>query len=309
MKSFLLVIFISTNFLFSCTQKNIKASLPAPFENNELEAKSQNNLTELSKDNSSQKAEVISSEKETVHKLSADTFSTKIPATIKPENQSSLSFSVAGTIAKTYVKPGETVRFGQLLAQLEDTQANLDVKAAQIDVDSKLISLQQQKKKVARTQEQLNNGIVNLAALENEKINLKNAELLLKNSQAILESKLFLLKSTKMFAPYAGVISQMHKSLGDYIPNGTQVFQITQMNNLNLFAQIPITYLNKMKVGMALKIANPISGDSGTATLNQIVQVVDPSTRTFDIYAKVNQFSGTLIPGMFLEISPSTTSK
>ncbi|WP_186646553.1 efflux RND transporter periplasmic adaptor subunit [Fluviispira vulneris] len=226
----------------------------------------------------------------------------RIPASIKAENQSSIGFLTSGTISNIYVKAGEEVKQGQLLASLAEKQASIDVRSAQIEVENKKLLLEQQEKKLLRVTQQQKNGIINTTTLENEKINTKAAILNLKNAQATLEGKEFILKANKLYAPYSGVISKVLKNVGDYLSEGTPALQITQMKNLSLFTQMPITYFNQVKLGMKFDVINPISGEKGTAIIKRIVPVIDQSTRTFDVYADVKNYTGTLVPGTFLEI-------
>ena len=43
------------------------------------------------------------------------------------------------------------------------------------------------------------------------------------------------------------IISQKNKSVGDFVPTGTTVFQITQNKNMEIYAQVPGIYFNKLK--------------------------------------------------------------
>ncbi|KAB8030787.1 efflux RND transporter periplasmic adaptor subunit [Fluviispira multicolorata] len=273
-----------------------KVSLPTDLPNKENLEKQK--LDDIKTDN------IIQDNKSSTIDTSIDSNSApRIPASVKAENQSSIGFLTSGTINNIYVKAGDEVKQGQLLASLAEKQASIDVRSAQIDVENKKLLLEQQEKKLLRITQQQKNGIVNLVTLENEKINTKAAILNLKNAQTNLESKEFILKSNKLYAPYSGVISKLFKNVGDFLSEGTPALQITQMRNLMLFAQMPITYFNQMKVGLHFEVINPISGDKGIAVIKRIVPVIDQSTRTFDVYAEVKNYSGRLVPGSFLEIN------
>ena len=284
--------------IISCTYQNPnKASLPADQqkEKNIIQPnKAKETETPQSKIQNVQTT-IINSD------LNSD-FVPRIPATIKTENQSSIGFLTGGSITNIYARSGTEVKLGQLLASLEDNQAQIDVKSAKIEVSKKKINVTQQEIVVQRIEKQFKSGIVNLATLEKEKNNLQLNILELQSAQAALEGKEFTLKSTKLYAPYTGVISKVLKSIGDYVSTGTAVMQITQTKNYKLFAQVPITYFNKITVGMKLDIINPITGNHGEAIIKRVVPVIDPSLRTFDVYAEVTAFTDKLAPGVFLEI-------
>lgn len=307
---FLLYGFVLSFYLISCTKNNEKASLP-----NNTDLKLKNAKIEINKNDDKNKelndsnVNVIKKEnKITEQNVSTDKLSSKkisnprIPATLIPENQSSLGFLTSGNLKNIYVTPGDEVKQGQSLASLEDKQAELDVNTAKIEVEKRKMAIAQQEKVVVRIEMQFKNGIVNQATLEKEKDTLILNNLELKTALENLKGKEYVLSSTKLLAPYTGVITQLYKYKGDYLNIGVPVFQITQIKNYKLYAKIPITYFDQFKAGMKIEINNPITGKSGFAFVNKIVPVIDPSSRTFDIYAKIEGFNDNLSPGSFLEI-------
>ncbi|MBV9572808.1 MAG: biotin/lipoyl-binding protein, partial [Acidobacteriales bacterium] len=55
---------------------------------------------------------------------------------IKPKTYVNIGANAFGKITKLYVREGDRVRKGQMLAQLEDVQSNADVNATQASVDA-----------------------------------------------------------------------------------------------------------------------------------------------------------------------------
>lgn len=290
-----LAAFLFINILIGCTKQDSgKASLPPETKVTDTDKNKVENILKIT--------EVQKEQNKTVNTALDSESVPRIPATINAENQSAIGFLTSGAITKIFVRAGEEVKQGQILASLEDNQASIDAKTAKIEVGKKKLTLEQQEKVVQRIDKQFKSGIVNLATLEKEKNTLQLNILELQSAQANLEGKEYLLKSNKLLAPYTGVISKVLKSVGDYVSTGTAVFQITQTKNFKLFAQVPITYFNQLKVGMKLDVRNPITGNHGEATIVRVVPVIDPSSRTFDVYADVTSFTDKLAPGVFLEI-------
>ncbi|APJ02562.1 efflux RND transporter periplasmic adaptor subunit [Silvanigrella aquatica] len=284
----------------SCSKNNTnKATLPVIETNKKEESIA---LAENTNKNQDSSKKITPKENKIIDTNLQSENTPRISATIKAENQSKIGFLTSGSITKLYVHPGDEVKQGQILASLEDNQAKIDVKMAKIEVEKKNLDVIQQEKNVQRIEQQYKNGIVNLSTLEKEKNLLQLNKLELNAAQVQLEGKEYTLKSTQLTAPYAGIITQSLQFVGDYVSTGSAIFQISQMNNFKLYSQIPITYFNQLKVGMKLEVKNPITGNKGEATINRVVQVIDPITRTFDIYADVTSFSDKLAPGVFLEI-------
>lgn len=305
-----IVVFLFIFIFATCTKQNSnKASLPTEAPK-EMKTTSADKKQNKNKTTEPEKLNLFSITKQNPQEDQNNIINTaldsdsvpRISATIKVENQSSIGFLTSGAITNIYVHAGDEVKQGQVLASLEDNPASIDTKTAKIEVGKKKIAVEQQKKVVQRIDKQYQSGIVNLATLEKEKNTLQLNILELQSAQATLEGKEYILKSSKLFAPYTGVISQVFKSIGDYVATGTAVFQITQTKNYKLFAQIPITYFNQLKAGMKLDVRNPITGNHGEAIIKRVVPVIDPTSRTFDIYANITSFTDKLAPGVFLEI-------
>jgi len=301
-KIIFLIFFIA---FVSCT-KNDKNKASLPEQSINKEEKKEENQKNLIKEKELQPIPSKKEETSTIN-TSLDSESVpSIPAYIKAENQSSIGFSTSGSITHIYFRSGEEVKQGQILASMEDNQASIDVKTAKIDVSLKKLALDQQEKNTQRMEKQFKSGIVNLATYEKEKNLLESKNLEHQSAQANLAGKEFILKSTKILAPYNGVITKVEKSVGDYVATGTSVFQITQNKNFKLYAQIPITYFNQLKIGMKLEVRNPNTGNKGEAIIKRVVPVVDSVSKTFDIYADVTSFNDKLAPGVFLEIKLKT---
>jgi len=299
--------FIFCSLFISCV-KNTKVSLPEETKNTSNDSKQEataNSVPKLEPKNHNITTE-ITNETQAINTSLESENVPRIPAYIKAENQSAIGFSISGSITNIYFRAGDEIKQGQILASIEDNQAIIDVKTARIDVSVKKLAFEQQEKNTQRMEKQYKSGIVNLAALEKEKNILESKNLEYQSAQVTLAGKEFTLKLTKIMAPYTGVITKVEKSIGDYVSTGISVFQITQSKNNKLFAQIPITYFNQLKVGMKLEVRNPNTNNNGEAIIKRVVPVIDTTTKTFDIYADITSFTEKLAPGVFLEIKLKT---
>lgn len=227
----------------------------------------------------------------------------RLPAVIKAENKSSIGFQTSGVISKIYVQPGDVVKSNAVLAALDSTTPQFDLENAKLELETKKIVYEQAKKKYERFTNLSHTGALSKASLEDEENNYKIALLNLSSAETSLKAKEFALTLTKLNAPFDGVISKSFKSIGDFVSSGTPLFEIVQNNDLSVYAQVPVSYFNKFKVGMIFSFSNPITQQSGQMTIHKIVPVIDDQSHTFDIYGKINSSIQTFAPGMFVEIN------
>lgn len=228
--------------------------------------------------------------------------SPRLPAVVKSENSSSISFQISGIITKINVKAGDVVKRDQLLAVLDSTDASLALENAKIDSESKKIIYQQEAKKYESYLSLFKNGSLSKVAFEDEESNAKLAKLNYESAENNVKTKEQSLKLTRITAPFDGVVSKSHRSLGDFVTPGTQVFDVVQMNDLVIFAQVPFEFFGKITAGMILKTFNPINREQTKMEVQKIVPIIDAQTRTFDIYGKITDTNPTFTPGMYVEI-------
>lgn len=228
--------------------------------------------------------------------------SPRFPAVIKAENTSAIGFQNSGIVTNINVKAGDFVKKEQLLAALDATEAVLALENAKIDLETKKILFQQEEKKYASYLSLFKSGSLSKAAFEDEENISKIARLNYAAAENNLKTKEQALKLTKITAPYDCVISKSYKSLGDFVTPGVPVFDVVQMNDLSVFAQIPFAFFEKIKIGMTLSVLNPLTNQKTKMVVNKIVPVIDAQTHTFDVYGQISRTNSVFIPGMYVEI-------
>ena len=88
-------------------------------------------LSACKKDEKKVEAEIVKSVKYETVVGDAGGFNQRFSGSIKPKSESNLSFKVGGSIEKIYVKIGDKVKKGQLLAVLDKNNYRLQVQQAE----------------------------------------------------------------------------------------------------------------------------------------------------------------------------------
>lgn len=226
----------------------------------------------------------------------------RIPAIIKSEYSSAVGFQTSGMIAKLNVQVGDFVKQNQELASLDFTAASLDLENAKLDLENKTIAFKQTQKRYTRSLALFKSGNLSKVALEDEENNFKISKINCESSEVNLKAKNHALQLTKLTAPFDGLITKSYKSLGDSTHAGAPVFDLMQIHNLSVFAQVPAAYFNKIKIGMMFSLFNPLNDETGSITIQKVIPVIDAQTHTFDIYGKINEITNNFVPGMYVEI-------
>lgn len=154
-------------------------------------------------------------------------FSITYPGIIKAAADVKLSFRVAGPIQKVWVKEGEYVRKGALLAQL-------DPRDYQLQYDAAAAAYKQVKGETDRIIELYQQNSV----AENEYDKAVAAQ---KQAWALYHARLNALEDTRLKAPFSGYIQEKYFDSYEIVNQGTPVVSMIDDDYLEVDVDIPAT--------------------------------------------------------------------
>lgn len=145
---------------------------------------------------------------------------------IKEAHEINLGFKAAGQIERIYVKEGDYVHRGQLLAELDDVDYRLAVEAIQVQYD-------QMRDETGRMEQLLRQR--SLPANDYEKANAG-----LKQLAVRLQGDKNKLKYTKLHAPVDGYVQAVNFSKAEMVDAGTAVFTLLDNSRMEVTFDIPV---------------------------------------------------------------------
>lgn len=181
-----------------------------------------------------------------------------------------------GQVKAIYVKQGQPVRKGQLLMRLENSIAGTQVE----QVRSQLAYA---KDLYQRQQNLWQQGIGTEVQLLTAKNNVTNLE---KQLSMTREQLAF----SNVYAEMSGVADQVNIKVGEMFSPASATMagiRIVNTNDLKIVTQVPERYLGRVNVGSTLEVTLPETNQTITTKVNVVGKVIDPSSRTFYIEAKI----------------------
>ncbi len=196
-----------------------------------------------------------------------------------------------GKITHIYFNNGGAVKAGDVLAQIDDqeAQANLAVAVANLNL-AQLKSDRANKLLQANAASQVNfdQAVAELA--------LANSELLKKRDE---------LEKTKVIAPFDGTVGFKLKQEYEIVKVGDEIFRIEQFNPLEVEFNLPRRFYSLIKSGDKVEY----KVDANTNTFGQIIavsEVINPENESFSVRASVDNIGNKFIPGMFTSVDVIT---
>lgn len=201
---------------------------------------------------------------------------TKMNVLISPE--------MNGVLTAIYVKEGQSVRKGQILAKIDDN--GLSNQLAQLKVQAALAKTTYERQKRVWDQK-IGSEIQFLQAKANHEAQT--------NAVAQLEKTLAKINIT---APFSGVIDDVIIEQGNLVTPGMGVFRIVNLNNMYIETDVPESYITSVKKGEDVEVEFPILGKKMQSIIRQAGNFINPANRTFKVEVLVPNKDGNIKPNL-----------
>ena len=195
---------------------------------------------------------------------------------------------MSGTLLRVYVKEGQRVGKGQLLASIDDGGLSQQVAQLQIQADLAKTTFERQER------------------LWNQKIGSEIQYLQAKSTYEGQQKAVNQLKSqlakTSVRAPFSGVIDDVITEQGSVVaPGQSQLMRIVNLNNMYIKTDVPESYISDITKNKDVLVEFPVLGESMHAKVRQAGNFINPANRTFKVEIAV--------PNKNKKIKPNLTAR
>lgn len=195
--------------------------------------------------------------------------------------ESTLGFRVSGRIAQRSVDVGAEVKKGDLLAVLDPTDQQNQVRSSQSDlarVQAQLINAQANAR---RQQELFDRGVGAQAALDVAVTDLKTSQSSFDQSKAALQQAKDQLSYSELRTDHDAVVTQWKVEAGQVVSAGEQVVTLARPDIKEAVIDLPGALAEQLPKGVVFKVASQLEPDiNTTATLRELEPQAESATRT-----------------------------
>jgi membrane fusion protein, multidrug efflux system len=200
---------------------------------------------------------------------------------VRARVESRIGFRVAGKIVRRQAEPGQRVRAGEVLAQLDPQDYKLAADAARAQVGAALTNRDLAAAEFRRFKELRDQNFISGAELERREATLKAAQAQLEQAQAQLTGQGNQASYTTLVADVTGLVTAADAEPGQVVTAGASVVRIAQDGPRDVVFSVPEDRVAQIKIGAPFDVR----AWAANATLNGVVREVaasaDPVTRTF----------------------------
>lgn len=239
------------------------------------------------KQRAANKAIIVETSKVQISQI-ADQFDTL--GSLNSSDSIDISSEVSGQIASILFKPGQKVKEGALLIQL-------DARIYQSELASAKANLKLSQMNFKRTNELAKRRLASEQALDQAKADLKEKENLVNVKQAQLDK--FSLK-----APFSGQLGSKTISVGQYVNVGQPLVHLIANQKLRVEYHVPERYLPLLKKGQKISILSEAFPQTPyTGEVDYISPAIDKDTRTVTVEAVIDNAKNRLYSGLFVRVT------
>jgi len=228
---------------------------------------------------------------------------------LKAPEHVTISPKKAGIIEKIFVREGDRVKKGQILVQLDDVDARLQVERAEANVQQAEASLEMSRITLIRYQRLLESKVIPQQTYDDLTLKVKLDEAKLALAKAELKLARQGLLDHRIISPIDGTINLKIASLGEHVNVAPkdEILTIVQMNPLDLEFYLPENWAGKVRIGSRIQFSvKAFSEEKYSASLQFISPTADPSTRNVKMKALAPNPQYRLKPGFFAEVTVQT---
>ena len=194
----------------------------------------------------------------------------------------------SGVLKKVYVKEGQSVKKGQLLAKIDDGGLYRQLKQLEIQLDLSKTTFERRSK---LWDKKIGSEIQYLQAKANYETTVESLNQLKEN-----------VAKSSVYATFSGVIDYVMIHEGQVVAPGQSLFRLINLRNMYVEAQVPESYMATITKGIEATIEFPFINTTANTKVKQVGNHIGKANRSFIIMMDVENKDRTIKPNMVVNV-------
>ncbi|MDG6401306.1 efflux RND transporter periplasmic adaptor subunit [Pseudomonas quasicaspiana] len=205
----------------------------------------------------------------------------RFAGSIQPRYEVELGFRVAGRIATRQVEIGDRVRRGDLLATLEPSGQQNQLRARQAELNKAQATWQQLSAERQRYQQLIEQGVGAQARLDQMSGDLQTQDAMLSQARNALQQATDHLSYTRLLAEFDGVVTDWHGEVGQVVATGHPVVSLARPESREAVVDLPLDLVATLNQSIRIQVISQLNPQAFVAArVRQLSPQIDPMTRT-----------------------------
>ena len=241
-----------------------------------------------------------------------------LTGSIQPWKEVNVVPDVPGKVTRIYVKEGDRVEQGQILAELDTRTARLQLEQAEAGWAVAQANFHSASKDWVRMQDLHEQGTVSPRQYEKIQLAYEAAKAKLQQAKAGLNLAKHYLDVSVMKAPFSGIITGKNMNEGEYInpamggmgPKGASVVTLMDLSKVKIVVHVSERNVGEIHIGQEARITVDAYPERVfTGTVSNVNPTADPMNRMFGVEVTAPNEESTLRAGMFARVEIVTAER
>lgn len=218
--------------------------------------------------------------------------------------QIDLSFRISGTVQRVTVKMGDTVKAGDVLAELDPKDTILAMEEAEASLVRQQADARNAAANYRRIEALYENNNTSLAELDSARAQSETARAIVRSSQKALELAKRQASYTRLTAPVKGAVAEKTISENENVQAGQTVLVLSAGIHPEVQVAIPEVLIAQVKEGDAVKaIFDALPGKTFTAVVREVGVAATGGGTTYPVTVRLEEQNAGIRPGMAAEVA------
>jgi RND family efflux transporter MFP subunit len=223
-----------------------------------------------------------------------------LSGTLQPYARTVVKSKVAGEVRDVRVREGTTVRRGDVLAELDDTELRARVAEKRAALEAARAQLDLARKNWAMNEQLLEQKFISRNAADTVANGVEVARANMGVAEAQLELARKALSDARVVAPMSGIVAERFSLPGEKVPVDARIVSLVDLSRLELEADVPASDIGLVAVGAAVTFRiEGLPDRAFEGRVERINPTADERSRTVKVYAVLSNADGQLRGGMF----------
>lgn len=229
----------------------------------------------------------------------------KLPATSAPLRTTQLYAKTTGFLRKNHVDVGDTVKAGQLLADVDSKETDQELALAEARVGESQANIGLALGTAERNAQLAKQGIVSMQQADDSKAVANSATATLKIRQADVERLRAMRSYQRVLAPFDGTVLRRNVDPGTLVgatgAAGVPLFEIASIDVLRVVVDVPQGFAKDVAKDLGASVYMPQTPNKiAKGKVVRLSAALDPTTRTRRVEVEIP--GGEVLPNAFVYV-------
>lgn len=224
------------------------------------------------------------------------------PGMVRAPETARVAFRVAGTIERYPIEVGQSVRAGEVIAQMDDAEYAIRVRESEAAVAGAETALAVAERNLARTRRLFESNVSTLEQLDAAIQRRDGAKAELAAAREGLDAARLRLSYTRLEAPVDSWVVELLAEEGETVAAGTPVVVLGSRASFEVRVEVPETAVVDLGVGTRARVHFPRMAESAVAGVKEVARAPASGTVLYPVVLSIAEPPDRLRVGMVASV-------